>query len=68
MTQTSFKLEPEYAEVARKNIALASLGDKVDIRIGKGLDVLPQLETEGAGPFDLIFIDADKPPYVESAA
>jgi len=62
---TTIELEPDYAEIARKNIALAGLGDKVDIRIGKGLDVLPQLEAEGAGPFDMIFIDADKPPYVE---
>ena len=62
---TSIELDPEYAAVARKNIALAGLSDKVDIRIGKGLDVLPQLEAEGAGPFDLIFIDADKPPYAE---
>ena len=62
---TTIELEPAYAEVARKNIALAGLSDKVDIRIGKGLDVLPQLEKEGARPFDMIFIDADKPPYVE---
>lgn len=62
---TTIELEPDYAEVARKNIALAGLSDKVDIRIGKGLEVLPQLEAEGAGPFDMIFIDADKPPYVE---
>lgn len=62
---TTIELEPAYAEVARKNITLAGLSDKIDIRIGKGLDVLPQLEAEGAGPFDLIFIDADKPPYVE---
>lgn len=62
---TTIELEPAYAEVARKNIALAGLSDKIEIRVGKGLDVLPQLEAEGAGPFDLIFIDADKPPYVE---
>lgn len=62
---TTIELEPAYAEVARKNIALAGLSDKVDIRIGKGLEVLPQLEAEGAGPFDMIFIDADKPPYTE---
>ena len=62
---TTIELEPAYAEVARKNLALAGLSDKVDIRIGKGLDVLPQLEAEGAGPFDMIFIDADKPPYTE---
>lgn len=62
---TTIELEPEYAEVARKNIAMAGLSDKVDILVGKALEVLPQLEAEGAGPFDMIFIDADKPPYVE---
>ena len=60
---TTVELEPAYAEVARKNLERAGLSDKVDIRIGRGLEVLPQLEAEGAGPFDLIFIDADKPPY-----
>lgn len=33
----------------------------MDIRVGKALDTLPQLEAEGIHPFDLIFIDADKP-------
>ena len=33
----------------------------VDIRVGRALDTLPKLEAEGAGPFDLIFLDADKP-------
>ena len=61
----SIELNPDYAEVARQNIARAGLGDKVDIRVGKGLEVLPQLEAEGAGPFDMVFIDADKPPYCE---
>ena len=50
-----------YAEIARDNIANAGLGDKVEIRVGKALDTLPTLEAEGAGPFDLVFIDADKP-------
>lgn len=62
---TTIELEPAYAEVARQNFLRAGLADKVDIRIGRGLDVLPQLEAEGAGPFDLVFIDADKPPYTE---
>lgn len=50
-----------YAEVARDNIANAGLADKVEIRVGKALDILPKLAAEGAGPFDLVFIDADKP-------
>jgi len=52
---------PEFAEVARGNIANAGFGDKVEIRVGKALDTLPKLVAENAGPFDLVFIDADKP-------
>lgn len=62
---TTIELEPAYAEVAQQNFLRAGLADKIDIRIGRGLDVLPQLEAEGAGPFDMVFIDADKPPYTE---
>jgi predicted O-methyltransferase YrrM len=51
------------ADVARSNIDYAGLGDKVEIRVGAGLDLLPQLVEEGAGPFDLFFIDADKENY-----
>jgi predicted O-methyltransferase YrrM len=51
----------KHAEVARSNIVRAGLADVVDLRIGLALNTLPQLEDERAGPFDLIFIDADKP-------
>lgn len=51
----------KHAEVARKNIARAGLSELVDLRLGAALDTLPQLVEESAGPFDLIFIDADKP-------
>ena len=54
-----------HASVAQENMQRAGLVDQVDIRIGKALDVLPQIEAEGIGPFDMIFIDADKPPYAE---
>jgi predicted O-methyltransferase YrrM len=57
---TTLELNPDYAEVARSNLANAGLADKVEVRVGKALDTLPQL-AEGAGPFDLVFIDADKP-------
>jgi len=50
----------KHAEVARSNIARAGLADVVDLRVGLALNTLPQLEDERAGPFDLIFIDADK--------
>jgi len=56
----TLEAEPRNAEVARKNIARAGLADLVDLRVGPALDQLPDLEAEGAGPFDLTFIDADK--------
>ena len=54
-----------HANVARKNITLAGLESKVEVRVGKALELLPQIEVEVITPFDLIFIDADKPPYTE---
>jgi predicted O-methyltransferase YrrM len=50
-----------YAKIARANIARAGLADKVEVRVGPALETLPELAAEEAGPFDLIFIDADKP-------
>jgi predicted O-methyltransferase YrrM len=57
----TLEADPKHAEVARANIALAGLAGVVELRLGKALDVLPQLASEQRGPFDLIFIDADKP-------
>ncbi len=56
----SLEAEPRNAEVATANIERAGLGDRVDLRVGAALDLLPALAAEGAGPFDLTFIDADK--------
>jgi caffeoyl-CoA O-methyltransferase len=61
----TLELDSKHAAVAHENIVHAGLGAIVDIRIGKALDVLPEIETEGIAPFDMIFIDADKPPYAE---
>jgi predicted O-methyltransferase YrrM len=52
----TLEYDPKHAEVARKNIAAAGLGDKVKVITGAAVDTLPTLE----GPFDLAFIDADK--------
>jgi len=54
----------KHAEAARLNIARAGLADKVEVRLGPALETLAQLE----GPFDLIFIDADKPSYPDYLA
>ena len=53
----TLEADPKHAEVARANIAAAGFADVVDVRLGKALDTLPSVE----GPFDLVFIDADKP-------
>jgi predicted O-methyltransferase YrrM len=57
----TLEADPDHAKVARANIARADLADVVELRLGRALDTLPQLAAEGRGPFDLIFIDADKP-------
>ncbi|GAA4203576.1 O-methyltransferase [Actinocatenispora rupis] len=59
----TLEYEPKHAQVARANIARAGLADKVEVRVGAALDTLPALVGEGAGPFDLVFIDADKDNY-----
>jgi len=59
----TLEADPRHAEVARTNIAQAGLAAVVELRVGKALDTLPLLASEGVGPFDLIFIDADKPGY-----
>ena len=59
----TLEADPNHAEVARVNIERAGLGDMVDVRLGPALDTLPRLAAEGRGPFDLVFIDADKENY-----
>lgn len=61
----TLELEQVNADIARQNIIKAGLDPQVDIRVGKAIDLLPVLEAGDAGPFDFIFIDADKPPYAE---
>ena len=56
----TLELNPRNAEIARSNVARAGLGGKVEIRTGAALASLPRIEAEGLGPFDFVFIDADK--------
>jgi len=57
----TLEFDPLHATVARENIAAAGLSDVIDLRLGRAIDTLPKLQAEGYYPFDLIFIDADKP-------
>jgi predicted O-methyltransferase YrrM len=63
----TLELNPKHAEVARANLQRAGVANMVEIRVGAALESLAKLKQEGAAPFDLIFIDADKqtiPEYV----
>jgi predicted O-methyltransferase YrrM len=64
----TLEASPRHAEVARLNIARAGLSDVVEVLIGPAGDTLPQLAAKGRGPFDLIFIDADKESYPQYLA
>jgi len=64
----TLEADPKHADVAKKNFARAGVESKVELRLGKALDTLPQVAAEGLGPFDLFFIDANKsnmPEYFE---
>jgi len=66
----TLEFSPKHAEVAKANIARSGLSHKVEIRVGPALDALPLLAAEKRGPFDFIFVDADKennPGYFEWA-
>ena len=57
----TLEVNPHHADIVRRSLAKAGVADRAEVRMGKALDLLPQLESEA--PFDLVFIDADKPPY-----
>ncbi len=55
------EVDPRHAEVARRHIAASPFADRIDVRVGRALDTISELD----GPFDLVFIDADKVSYVD---
>lgn len=59
----TLEINPTHADVVRKAFEQAGVSDRAEVRVGNALDLLPLLEQEA--PFDLIFIDADKPPYAQ---
>jgi predicted O-methyltransferase YrrM len=61
----TLEIDPKHAAVARANFARAGLNHVIDLRLGKAAESLAQLAAEKRGPFDLIFIDADKPSNSE---
>jgi predicted O-methyltransferase YrrM len=66
----TLEADAKHFDVARANLEHAGLSAKVDQRLGRALDTLPQIAAEGRGPFDFVFVDADKEncaPYFEWA-
>jgi predicted O-methyltransferase YrrM len=61
----TLELNPTHAEVARANLARAGLAHRVEVQVGPALESLDRLAAEGSGPFDFVFIDADKTGYPE---
>ncbi len=57
----TLEINPIHANLVRTAFAKAGVSDRAEVRVGKALDLLPHLESEA--PFDLVFLDADKPPY-----
>jgi len=59
----TLEAEARHAAVARANLAHAGLADVAEVRVGLAQDTLPEIHAAGEGPFDLVFIDADKTGY-----
>ncbi|GAA4732198.1 O-methyltransferase [Isoptericola chiayiensis] len=67
---TTVERDPRHAKVARENHDRAGVSERVDVEVGPALDVLARLVDDGAAPYDLVFIDADKanmPAYLDLA-
>jgi caffeoyl-CoA O-methyltransferase len=61
----SLEIDEHHAEVARQNVERAGLGERVEIRVGDARELLARIADNGEGPFDIVFIDADKQGYLE---
>jgi predicted O-methyltransferase YrrM len=59
----TLEIDPKHAEVARRNFERAGVADRIDLKLGPALDVLPTLPSQA--PFDFVFIDADKGGYAD---
>jgi predicted O-methyltransferase YrrM len=57
----TLEIDPKHAEVARANLDRAGFAENVDVRVGPAIKELPRIAQQNEGPFDLVFIDADKP-------
>ncbi len=61
----TLEVDPKHAEVSRRNLKLAGLDAQVEVRVGDAAESMRKMIAAGEPPFDLIFIDADKPRYAE---
>ncbi len=64
----TLEADPHHADVALANLERAAVVDRVDLRVGPALETLPSIHAERSDPFDLVFIDADKPSHPDYLA
>jgi len=58
---TTLEVDPGHADLAWRNLARAGVADRVDVVVGPAVDSLAGLVARGVAPYDLVFVDADKP-------
>jgi predicted O-methyltransferase YrrM len=66
----TLEIDPVHAETARANLDAAGLAARVEVHLGRGVETLARLTEQGVAPYDLVFVDADKPSnadYVRAA-
>jgi predicted O-methyltransferase YrrM len=66
----TLEIDPHHAEVARRNFLHGGVAERIDLQVGRALESLARLRAERVAPFDLVFIDADKPnnlAYIQAA-
>jgi predicted O-methyltransferase YrrM len=61
----TLEADQKHFKIAQENIARAGMAKVVSLRLGRALETLPQIAAEGEGPFDFVFIDADKESTAE---
>lgn len=61
----SIESDPTHAELAREHFSQSDVGKKIELIQGRALEILQGMVDDRVTPFDFVFIDADKPPYLE---
>lgn len=64
-TLITIEYDPFHAQIARQTINSSIHSKQIELRTGRALEILEEMIQKNMQPFDFIFIDADKTPYLE---